>query len=293
MKAAAMGGTVETAVRWLIVGHGSVGSALVRRLDRRGVRPSTYDPSPRVPVLQADHFTAIDSRKDAFDIVISCVAPAAAEQALEAVRPLLKPTSLYLEWNTVSPEIKHAIAKVAPCTVVDVGLIDTLDDEAANPSVAVSGSEAGKAAALLTELGFHVDVVGAECGDAALIKLARSLFMKSLEALVIEFEAAIAPLAGRDVVVGSIERNLGERFTGFARMLIETDRIHAARRSRELEGAVAAFGRAHCSLRAPQASVDVLRAAAAAWRAPDAPDERAGAREFARFLGRELQTRNA
>jgi 3-hydroxyisobutyrate dehydrogenase-like beta-hydroxyacid dehydrogenase len=293
MKAAAAQMGVETAARWLIVGHGSVGSALVRRLDRRGVRPSTFDPSPRVPVLLAEHLTAIDSAKDAFDIVISCVAPAAAEQALEAVRPLLKPTSLYLEWNTVPPEIKRVIASAAPCTVVDVGLIDTLDDEAANPSVAVSGSEAGKAAALLAELGFHVDVVGAECGDAALLKLARSLFMKSLEALVIEFEAAIAPLAGRDVIVGSIERNLGERFTGFATMLIETDRIHATRRCRELEGAIAAFRPAHCSLRVAEASVDVLRAAAAAWRAPHAPDERAGAREFAHFLASELQTGNA
>ena len=88
-----------------------------------------------------------------------------------------------------------------------------------------------------------VDVAGAECGDAALLKLARSLFMKSLEALVIEFEAAIAPLAGRDIVVGSIERNLGERFTAFSRMLIETDRIHAARRSRELEEAIAILRR--------------------------------------------------
>jgi hypothetical protein len=57
----------------------------------------------------------------------------------------------------------------------------TLDDEAASPNVAVSGSGPGKASALLTELGFHVDAV-AECGDAAVLELARSLFMKSLKA---------------------------------------------------------------------------------------------------------------
>ena len=46
-------------------------------------------------------------------------------------------------------------------------------------------------------------------GDAALLKYARSIFMKTLEALVVEFEAAIATLPGRDIVTASIERNLG------------------------------------------------------------------------------------
>jgi 4-hydroxy-4-methyl-2-oxoglutarate aldolase len=182
MKAADVGVRVETGMRWLIVGHGSVGSALARRLDRRGVRASAYDPSPRIPVTLAEHFAAVDSTRDGFDIVISFVVPAAAEQALEAVRPLLKPATLYLEWNTVAPETKRAIAEAAPCAVVDVALMGTLDDEAASPSVAVSGSWPGKASTLLTELGFHVDAAEAECGDATLLKVARSLFMKSLEA---------------------------------------------------------------------------------------------------------------
>jgi 3-hydroxyisobutyrate dehydrogenase-like beta-hydroxyacid dehydrogenase len=278
--------------RWLIVGHGSVGSALVRRVLRTGARPSVYDPAPRLAVAGAEHLAVVDAAGDGFDVVVSCVVPAAAMQALEGVRAGLRPSTLYLEWNTVAPAVKRAVAIAAPCMVVDVALMDTLDDEAARPSVAVSGPEADRqrAAALLMELGFHVDMAGEECGDAALLKLARSLFMKSLEALVIEFEAAIAPLAGRDLIVGSIERNLGERFTAFSRMLIETDRIHAARRSVELEGAVEVFKAENRSLRVAEASVDVLRAAAEAWRAPDAPEERAGAKQFARFLANRLQT---
>jgi 3-hydroxyisobutyrate dehydrogenase-like beta-hydroxyacid dehydrogenase len=165
MKAADMGVRVETGMRWLIVGHGSVGSALARRLDRKGVRASAYDPSPRIPVTLAEHFAAVASTSDGFDIVISCVVPAAAEQALEAMRPLLNPATLYLEWNTVAPGTKRAIAEAAPCAVVDVALMGTLDDEAASSSMAVSGSGPGKASALLTELGFHVDAAG---GNAAM-----------------------------------------------------------------------------------------------------------------------------
>jgi 3-hydroxyisobutyrate dehydrogenase-like beta-hydroxyacid dehydrogenase len=271
-------------LRWLIVGHGSVGAALARRLSRAGLRASVYDPSPRLAVVDGDRLATVASGGPGFDIAVSCVVPAAARDALAAVRAGLRPESRYLEWNTVPPETKRSIAAAAPCGVVDVALLDTLDDEAASPTVAVSGAAADRAAGILGGLGFHVDVVGSACGEAALLKLARSLFMKSLEALVVEFEAAIAPLAGRAVVAASIERNLGERFTAFARMLIETDRIHAARRARELEEAVDIFAGEERSLRVAAAAVEVLRAAAAAWQSPDAPQGAAAAGDLARYL---------
>jgi 3-hydroxyisobutyrate dehydrogenase-like beta-hydroxyacid dehydrogenase len=273
---------------WLIVGHGSVGSALARRISRHGAPLSVYDPSPRVAVVAGDHLIALDARIGPFDYVISCVVPSAARHALDATRPVLKPTTVYLEWNTLTPAAKREIAEAAPCPVVDVALLDTLDDEAAHPSLAISGPQAEAVAPPLASLDFRVDVVGANCGDAALLKLARSLFMKSLEALVVEFEAALAPLVGRDVVVGSIERNLGPRFTDFSRMLLETDRIHASRRSVELEEAVDVFRSTGASVRVAAASIDVLRAAAAAWRAPDAPGTDAGGEALARFLAKRL-----
>src|SRR4029079_3718600 len=159
----------------------------------------------------------------------------------------------------------------------DVALLDTLDHETAHPSLAVSGPQAERAAAVLRSLNFLVDEVGPTCGDAALLKLSRSLFMKCLEALVIEFYAAVAPLQGRSVVVASIERNLGDRFTAFSRMLIATDRIHAELRSAELKEAVTVFGSRGRSLTVAKASVEVLRAAAAAWQRGDAPPNGASA----------------
>jgi len=242
--------------RWLIVGHGSVGSALARRLTRAGIRPGIFDPAPRLAVADGELLPSLAGLAP-FDRIISCVMPSAAMKA---------------------------VAAVAPGAVVDVALMDTLDQEAAHPTLAVSGPQAPRAATLLRSLGFLVDEVGAECGDAALLKLGRSLFMKCLEALVIEFRAAVAPLAGRDAVLGSIERNLGPAFTAFSRMLIETDRVHAERRAAELGEAVAIFAASGRSLDVAGASVAVLYAAAAAWRLPDAPPASAGADALAGFL---------
>jgi hypothetical protein len=167
--------------------------------------------------------------------------------------------------------------------------MDTLDAAAAHPNLAVSGPRTDDAVALLQALGFIVDTAGPTCGDAARLKLARSLFMKSLEALVIEFEAAMAPLPGRDIVMRSIAGNLGTRFTDFAEMLLVTDRIHATRRARELGEAIAAYRDAISSLAVPEASVEVLVAAAAAWRRADAPATDAGPTALARHLAQYLQ----
>ena len=272
---------------WLVIGHGSVGSVLVARLATAGIRPAVYDPAPRIAVTGGDPVSAHDGRT--FDVAISCVLPTVARKVLEDIRPLLRTDSLVLDWNTLTPEDKVEIAAAAPCTVVDVALMDTLDAAAANPILAVSGPKVDEAVPLLRALGFTVDTAGPSCGDAAKLKLARSLFMKSLEALVVEFEAAMAPLPGRDIVMRSIAGNLGTRFTDFAEMLLVTDRIHATRRARELGEAIAAYRDSVSSLAVPEASVEVLNAAASAWHRADAPSTDAGPAALARYLAQHLQ----
>jgi 3-hydroxyisobutyrate dehydrogenase-like beta-hydroxyacid dehydrogenase len=276
---------------WLVIGHGSVGSALVRRLVRAGLEPVVYDPSPRVRVAGREHLTTLGGQARVFDRVISCVAPPAAPIALEDARPVLTSSTRYLDWNTIAPAAKQALAAAAPCPVIDVALLDTLDEESGSPSIAISGTHAAEVAPDLVDLGFHVDVVGEAAGDAALLKFARSIFMKTLEALVVEFEAATALLPGRAVVTASIERNLGPTFRDFARMLLETDRIHAARRADELGGAVDAHEDAGLSVPLASAAVKVLRDAAAAWQGPDAPPVGAGAAALATYLSGHLGAR--
>ena len=276
---------------WLVIGHGSVGSALVRRLVRAGADPVVYDPAPRVSVVGRDHRTSLEGETRRFDRAVSCVAPSAARSALHETRAVLGAGSLYMDWNTLAPEVKRDLAETAPCPLIDVALLDTLDEEAASPSIAISGAGAKEAVADLVGLGFHVDVVGAAAGDAALLKSARSIFMKTLEALVVEFEASVATLPGRDIVTASIERNLGPAFTDFARMLLETDRIHAPRRADELARAVDAHVRAGLHVPLATAAVEVLRDAGFAWQRPDAPPSGAGAPTLAAHLAHHLGDR--
>ena len=107
--------------------------------------------------------------------------------------------------------------------------------------------------------------------------------------LVVEFEAAVSALPGRAIVTASIGRNLGPGFMDFARMLLETDRIHAARRADELAGAVSAHVEAGLSVPLATAAVGVLRAAATAWHHVVAPPIGASPDALAAFLADHLE----
>ena len=136
--------------------------------------------------------------------------------------------------HSMSTTVKRRIAQATPASTVDVALLDSLDGGADAPFVAVSGPDAARGAASLRPLGFDVDVVGSEVGQAATLKYLRSIFMKSLEALALEFASLASGFEGGGTVRKSIERNLGPRYDEFIDLLIVTNRVHAARRVAEL-----------------------------------------------------------
>ena len=73
---------------------------------------------------------------------------------------------------------------------VDVALVGVVPSHRARDPALASGAAAERFAELFRPLGMPVEVVGPEPGDAAAIKLLRSVFMKGLAA------AAIETLAG-------------------------------------------------------------------------------------------------
>jgi hypothetical protein len=237
---------------WLVVGHGSVGAFLAGRLDD----PAVYDPAPRLPVTAGHRVTELEGP---FAYAVSCVPPAAAVEAARLVAEAIDGDGIFFEWNTTAAEVKRRIAEVVAAATVDVALLDSLDGDTGRPMLAVSGPEAGRGAAVLRQLGFDVNVVGDEVGEAARLKYLRSIFMKTLEALALEYTTLAAAVDTEGVVRESIARNLGERFDGFLDLLVETNRVHGARRAAELADAVASFD---LPLPLAQAAAEVLRDAA-------------------------------
>ncbi|MDQ6709894.1 MAG: hypothetical protein M3Z11_04985 [Candidatus Dormibacteraeota bacterium] len=273
-----------TAMSWLIVGHGSVGSALARRIDSAGGRVLVYDPAPRIPVTVGSHLERLGPNDGPVDRVVSCVPPSEAERVPALVAPVLTRDSVLLDWNTVSPEAKQVIAAASASEMIDVALLDTLDATRAQPRVAISGARADIHRPLVEALGFHVDIAGRKPGDAALLKYARSIFMKSLEGLVLEYLALTEPIDRQGIVSASVENNVGTQAMDFFALLVTTNRRHAARRAGELADAVEVLQARGASITVAKAVVPLLEHAAKIWQAADAPRADASLHELVVYL---------
>jgi 3-hydroxyisobutyrate dehydrogenase-like beta-hydroxyacid dehydrogenase len=273
---------------WLIVGHGSVGSSMAHRIDSAGDRVLVYDPAPRVAVTVGRRLDRLARDDGPVDLVLSCVPPSVAEQVPALIVPIVRNNSVLLDWNTVSPETKQAIASASPCEVLDVALLDTLDADGTRPRVAISGARAEVHRSLLESLGFHVDIAGSTPGQAALLKYARSIFMKSLEGLVLEYVALTEPIDHDGIVAASVENNLGKQAMDFLALLVATNRRHATRRAAELEDAVQVFEARGASIAVAKAVVPLLERAAQVWQQADAPAEDASLQELIIYLEKHL-----
>jgi 3-hydroxyisobutyrate dehydrogenase-like beta-hydroxyacid dehydrogenase len=273
--------------RWLIVGHGSVGSFVAARIAVGGGSVSVFDPNPRIPISHGKPISALADLAPV-DYAVSCVPPEIAEAVPALVAHTLAPDAIFFDWNTIAPAAKQRIRNAVPAATIDVALLDSVDASVEHPNLAVSGSRVRDAARMLDEQGFKTAIVGEKVGDAAALKYLRSVFMKSLEALVLEYASLASGLNGASVVRASLESNLGDQFVAFTDLLLTTDRVHAQRRSRELADAVETFTENGAKPALARAAVDVLEQAAKAWAQDSAPPVGADAHALAVHLRRAL-----
>jgi len=267
--------------RWLVVGHGSVGAFVSERLVRTGSSVAVFDPAPRLPVVAGSAVAALED--GAYDCVVSCVPPDVAPSVPATVAAALVADGLFFDWNTVAPDVKRRIADAVGAGTVDVALLDSVDGGNGRPRLAVSGDGSGRGGRLLSDAGFDVVDAGPEVGQAAALKYLRSIFMKTLEALVLEFSALASELDPGDIVRDSVTNNLGPEFGAFMDLLVTTNRVHADRRAHELADAVASFAADGTRPELAEAAVEVLRQAALSWQ-DGAPPAGAAAEELARHL---------
>jgi len=277
----------ERARQWLVVGHGSVGSFVAARLATCGASFYVFDPNPRIPITHGEPIGTLSDLVPV-DYVASCVPPGIAEQVPGLVAASLESDAIFFDWNTIAPAAKQRIRDALPAAMIDVALLDSVDGSVQHPNLAVSGGRAREAARMLDGQGFKTAIVGEQVGDAAALKYLRSIFMKSLEALVLEYASLASGLNGEPVVRASIESNLGDRFVDFMDLLLTTDRVHAQRRSHELADAVETFTGNGTKPALVSAAVDVLQQAAEAWAQESAPPVGADAHALAAHLKRAL-----
>jgi 3-hydroxyisobutyrate dehydrogenase-like beta-hydroxyacid dehydrogenase len=209
-----------------VLGLGEAGSRLAADLASAGADVRGYDP------LSGG---AADDAVAGSDVVLSVNSARAAVEAAESALAALRADTVYADLNTAAPALKREVAEVVGGgRFADVALLGPVPARGLATPALASGEAAQAFADALEPFGMPVDVVSARAGDAATLKLLRSVFMKGLAASAIESVRA-ADAAGhaewlKHEIAAVIGRPLLDR-------LLVGSRAHAIRRVDEMEAA--------------------------------------------------------
>lgn len=123
------------------------------------------------------------------DVVVSAVFGTVALELLEACLPHLRPGAIYVDMTTADPsEMRQAHAAAQACGVdfVDVAITGAVNLGMRKTPLLLAGEKAQQVGDLFRPFGARLTVVGARPGDAAALKLLRSIYTKGVEALAVE-----------------------------------------------------------------------------------------------------------
>jgi 3-hydroxyisobutyrate dehydrogenase-like beta-hydroxyacid dehydrogenase len=220
-----------------LLGLGEAGRRFAGELVDAGVEVRGYDPdetdSGRIPGRRPDAKAAVADS----DVVLSVSTAKAALAAAAAALPGLRPAAVYADLNTASPELKREVASLvqgAGARFADVALLGPVPDRGLGTPALASGTGAQAFADAFEPLGMPVEVISEQAGDAATLKLLRSVFTKGLAAAAIESLRAGKAAGHEDWLKRELETVIGRPLL---ERLLEGSRRHAERRVDEMEAA--------------------------------------------------------
>ena len=154
-----------------------------------------------------------------------------AFDAAQSVAADLGADAVFADLNTSSPALKRDLATAVPGLFADVALMGSAPRVRACTPALASGSGGERFAELFRPLGMPVEVVGASPGDAAGLKLLRSVFLKGVAAAAIESLEAARAAGAEERIRADLASVIGEPLL---ERLLSGSSAHAARRVDEM-----------------------------------------------------------
>lgn len=176
------------------------------------------------------------------DIVFCAVQGAYSLDVGKSARDYLKPGAIYIDLTTANPAHKLELEKFFTAKkfeFVDAAMLGPLPLYLHKVPMLISGSGVSKAEKRMRDCNMDITPVQGPAGEASKIKLTRSVFMKGLQALLVETFLFARTAGVEDIVMQSIAETMGKSsFTDTAKRLITADLVHAERRAHEVSDSV-------------------------------------------------------
>ena len=173
------------------------------------------------------------------EVIGALVTGSVCLKAAEDIVGFMKETQLYIDFNSVSPKEKMEIGKIfekAKIPMVDAAIMESVPESKLDASILISGEQAPRASDGLNALGFKTSVVGGKVGDAAAIKMVRSIFAKGMEGLFVEMLLAGKKYGVQEYVIDSIAKSIEDKkIIDIMNTLVVSQANHSARKKTEMD----------------------------------------------------------
>jgi 3-hydroxyisobutyrate dehydrogenase-like beta-hydroxyacid dehydrogenase len=175
------------------------------------------------------------------NVIIAAVPALAALEVGEGCAPHLTAGALYVDPAPLAPSQKRALSDVigaAGGEYADVAVLGTVAVDGHTVPMIAAGPGATRWANTVTPLGFRASVLEGVAGQASLVKLLRSVYMKGRDALILEMLLAARRHGVEDAVLASIGGPAEQvPFPELVARVLRSLAVYAERRSAELEAA--------------------------------------------------------
>jgi 3-hydroxyisobutyrate dehydrogenase-like beta-hydroxyacid dehydrogenase len=260
-------------IRIAIIGLGEVGRCYARGFaEIAGCSLGLCEPSPGVAASRLAEELGLKLHASpgpwlaAAEMVVSCVTGSAALDAFRSCLPHLQPCCEYADLTTANPaDMRTAAAEAAARSVVfvDFAIVGGIALTGSRTPLLCAGRAGRRALDAFAALGAPVRVLeSGEPGDAASLKLLRSIFTKGLEALAVECLMAAERHKVREELYGVLSDIDRTPLRDLLEMMLRTHVVHAKRRLREVEDAGRQLRRSGMPLRVQPAVRDLFAATA-------------------------------
>jgi 3-hydroxyisobutyrate dehydrogenase-like beta-hydroxyacid dehydrogenase len=235
------------------VGYGEVGQLFSRQLlAKPGVRIAAYDilfddpakgPELRRRAAESGVRAAAstDEACGGADIVISAVTADSAVRAAEQAAAHLTSAQIYVDLNSVSPATKQRVAELVRqggASFVEFAVMAPVSGPGIEVPILSGGQKAQEVSTRLNQLGMKITPVSTEIGTASASKLCRSIVIKGMEALMVDFTLASERAGVMPAVLESLKASYpGMDWENVAKVMLSRVRQHGVRRAAEMREA--------------------------------------------------------
>jgi 3-hydroxyisobutyrate dehydrogenase-like beta-hydroxyacid dehydrogenase len=176
------------------------------------------------------------------DILISAVTAGAAVEAAQQMLPVLKPSHIYLDINSISPNTKREIdsrIRGAGAAFVEAAVMAPVPPYGHRVPMLLGGAGAKRLSAILSPFGMRFEVVSEEVGAAIAVKMCRSIVVKGLEALLFECVMAANRFGAEERVLASLQESFpGIDWKKLTDYVVGRVVVHGERRAEEMREVV-------------------------------------------------------